>query len=109
MPSFDPAPFLDADTATAYADPRVLRVEPSEKPLFVRLNCSTEEQSKFFQLLDDSERFDVHDPAEVDPAYDNGGFTVYKDEHNDRFILDARVPNLFELALMVWTLWMASL
>ena len=60
------------------------------------------------EVLDAGDRLDVHDEDEVASQYRSGGLTVCKDSSLDRFILDARVPNLFELILMLWTLWMGS-
>lgn len=52
--------------------------------------------------MDDSGRLGVHLPDEVTPDYGSGLFSVVKDQHRDRLIIDSRGANSLESPAQRW-------
>ena len=98
-PSFDPRELLDKQTLAMYDDPlsQALPVDESPSPPVVKVLASAEEKLKLFRKLAETGRLQIFRADEVFPAYAAGVFSVVKDLHRDRLILDARPCNIRSL------------
>ena len=110
-PGFDPVPFFDVNTANAFCNPLDSASCPSrfqgEVPR-VQVNATQEERWLLYKKLAESGRlFPV--PADgIRKRFLSGLFSVLKDAHRDRLILDARPPNMLERVRTAWCQSMAS-
>ena len=98
-PCFDPTPYLDSLSKKIFLDPCQMRRNPDEcsvKPPRLRVHCSRAQKVKLFELLDASQRLQLHLEEEVTPLFGSGLFAVTKDLKRDRLILDSRGANLLE-------------
>ena len=73
----------------------------------MRVRGTKSQQLELFKKLDASHRLGLVDSSLVHGRPRNGLFSVYKNQDKDRLVLDGRPPNLFEIGLKVWTLFMA--
>lgn len=104
-PQFDPSEFLDERSRQIFQDPLSIRTRPEDyvgKKPCLKVHCSTNQKIRLFELLDASDRLGIHTPQEVSPEFASGLFSVPKDLHRDRLILDSRGANLLESPLGRW-------
>lgn len=104
-PEFDPGPYLDPWGKKVFEDPLKRRLSPHEvreAPPKLKVHCSSKQRAALFKLLDDSGRLGVHLPNEVTPDFGSGLFSVVKDQHRDRLIMDSRGANLLETPAQRW-------
>ena len=110
-PSFDPQGFLDPENAAKYSRPLQFAQEPDlelRRPPPVRLRIAEKDKLRFLRLLDESGRLAFVRPSQARVGYENGAFAIPKDGERDRMILDARGPNLLEVAEARWIKSLAS-
>ena len=111
VPSFDPCPYLDEQSAAVFRAPLQHSRDPEthSSPLpFVRVHCSPDKKLQLFNLLDSSGRLGLHAPENVRPKFASGVFAVVKDSEKDRLILDSRPSNELEIPLTKWIGSLAS-
>ena len=109
-PKFDPVPYMDPLTRERYLYPlqhSLAEDEAPEEPPRARFLASKAEKTKFLHRLGESGRLRLVPVALARKRCLNGAFAVPKDLTRDRFILDARGPNLLEEGLTRWTQSMA--
>lgn len=109
-PTFDPSPFLDAETKDLYIHPleHAIEPEPSTVPPRVQVHASFEEKLRLLKLLEKTDRLAFRRISDVPKGYGNGLFSVPKNLHVDRLILDARPANLLQNASNKFIMSMAS-
>lgn len=111
VPSFDPCPYLDEQSAAVFRYPLQHSKDPEQHdtPLpFVRVHCSLDKKLELFNLLDSSKRLGLHRPEDVRGRFASGVFSVVKDSEKDRLILDSRPSNQLEIPLTRWIGSLAS-
>ena len=110
-PKFDPVPFFDAATSEIYCHPIRNATDHSEfagQIPKVRINAKETEKILLFKKLADSRRLAAVCSSKMRGPFQSGLFAVAKNAEKDRLILDARPPNLLEVARTRWCSSMAS-
>ena len=110
-PSFDPLPYFDESTASRYEKPRTLGWSPSEveeAPPVVQVRADRSNKMKLFKKLAESGRLQMIPHDSFHSRYRSGMFSVVKDQHRDRLILDGRPANLLDRAQTKWCRGMAA-
>lgn len=111
VPSFNPVPFLDKQSADVYQNPLQLSLDPdsfSGSIPFVQVHCSRDEKMKLFSLLDSCNRLGLHRESDIRKDFASGLFSVVKSLTLDRLILDSRPANLLEQGEQRWIGSLAS-
>ena len=103
-PSFDPVPYLDEANRETYCRPLQNACCPEEapRPPPVRVRIKASDRLRFLALLDSTGRLGLARKEEVRFEFSNGAFAVPKDQLRDRMVLDARPPNVLEVAERRW-------
>ena len=110
-PSFDPVPYFDESTASRYEKPRSLGKVPSdveENPPVVQIRADKYNRMMLFKKLAESGRLRMIPHDSFHSNYRSGMFSVVKDQHRDRLILDGRPANLLDRSQSKWCRGMAS-
>lgn len=111
VPSFNPVPFLDKQSADVYRNPLQLSLDPdsfSGSIPFVQVHCSRDEKMKLFSLLDSCNRLGLQRESDIRKNFASGLFSVVKSLSLDRLILDSRPANLLEQGEQRWIGSLAS-
>ncbi|CAE7460074.1 unnamed protein product [Symbiodinium sp. CCMP2592] len=111
IPTFDPMPFLDAETRALYARP-LDYVSPLPEGITaprVAVRTKPGKTVAFLKALDDTKRLALVPRQELLSEQRNGVFAVIKDGQRDRLVLDARPPNLVEGGRDRWVGTLGSL
>lgn len=110
-PSFNPRPYMDAETIERYDFPlqtgHVLH-EISEDPPRVSVRATKENKLLLYRKLAESGRLKPVKKSTVLVQYPSGLFAVGKDHLRDRLVLDGRPANLADKAQKKWARAMAS-
>ena len=104
-PMFDPTPFLEEPHLSVYKDPVACATAPAlatEQPPRVRVHTKKGDKMNFLKFLDRHHRLALAADRDVRSAHLCGAFSLVKDSHKDRLILDARAPNQLEETLQTW-------
>lgn len=105
-PKYDPLPFMDDKTGEMFDRPLDHGKEPSdivEKVPIVHIRADPSNKIALLKKLADSGRLQPVPSSCKRGRHISGLFSVGKDLHRDRLILDARPSNLLEAPLTKWT------
>ena len=104
-PSFNPEPYLDYMNRRTYVSPLDYAevVDPDDPRLpAVKIRCKKEDRLKIIEKLDSVNRLALLPARAVRRGFENGLFSLVKDNERDRMILDARRPNFCERSEERW-------
>eukprot|EP00435_Cladocopium_sp_Y103_P065292 s216_g27.t1 len=99
VPSFEAEEFMDEENRAVFLDPLIHAAPPDREkhpPPRVRVRVARKDKLALLEKLDEVERLALVPARLVRAGYENGLFTVPKDETRDRMVLDARPPNCLE-------------
>ena len=99
-PSFDPRPYLDAESREIFERPLQFALKAHEvfEPMpRVRVRASRQRKLDLLATLDQTDRLLLVPSRLVRGEFPNGMFCIPKDLKRDRLILDARRPNAAEI------------
>ena len=110
-PSFNPRPYMDAETIERYDSPLQTGHELgeiSEDPPRVSVRATKENKLLLYRKLAESGRLKPVKKSTVLVNFSSGLFAVGKDHLRDRLVLDGRPANLADKAQKKWARAMAS-
>ena len=110
-PSFDPRPFMDADTVQRYDFPlqtSLVHEGDLEEPPQVTIRATRENKLKLYKKLYETGRLQPLKADTFFAKYPSGLFAVGKDQHRDRMILDGRPANVADRPQRKWARALAS-
>eukprot|EP00435_Cladocopium_sp_Y103_P026206 s860_g6.t1 len=110
-PSFDPRPFMDADTVQRYDFPlqtSLIHEGDLEEPPQVTIRATRENKLKLYKKLYETGRLQPLKADTFFAKYPSGLFAVGKDQHRDRMILDGRPANVADRPQRKWARALAS-
>ena len=105
VPSFNPEPYLDYHNRRTYVSPLDYAevVDPDDPRLpQVKIRCKKGDKAKIVEKLDSVGRLVLLPARTIRRGFENGLFSLVKDEERDRMILDARRPNFCEQSEERW-------
>ena len=109
-PGFDPKPLFDKEALHAYGRPDLCSSEQTpDAPPYVRVNAPRKQRILLYAKLQKAWRLSAPRPQKFPKRFRVGVFSVYKAFGKQRFIIDAKPPNLWEKALCRWTLLLGSI
>lgn len=110
-PEFDPTPFLDEQHRQCYDNPTSLAVETEvvEPPPRVQIKASKQQSKDLLRFLDKHKRLTLAPEQKVRADRCCGAFSLLKDSHKDRLIIDARPANAVEPTLSSFTKTLGSI
>ena len=104
-PSFNPEPYLDYMNRRTYVSPLdyAEALDPDDPRLpAVKIRCKKKDRLKIIEKLDSVDRLALLPARAVRRGFENGLFSLVKDNERDRMILDARRPNFCEKSEERW-------
>ena len=110
-PSFDPTDLFPEPHRQVYRDPisRAKTIDADyDQPPRVRMNATRVNVLGLLEALDSTGRLRLSTLEEIRPSHLCGAFSLVKDLHKDRLIVDARAPNMLEETLDTWCKTLAS-
>ena len=110
-PEFDPTPFLDEQHRQCYDNPtsRAVETEVVEPPPRVQIKASKQQSKDLLRFLDKHKRLTLAPEQKVRADRCCGAFSLLKDAHKDRLIIDARPANAVEPTLSNFTKTLGSI
>ena len=112
VPSFEAEEFMDEENRAVFLDPLSHAAAPDlnqRPPPRVKVRIARRDKLALLEKLDSVERLALVPSSSIRQGYENGLFTVPKDEVRDRMVLDARPPNCLEDNTDVWIRSLGSL
>ena len=112
VPSFEAEEFMDEENRAVFLDPLLYAAAPDldlRPPPRVKVRVARRDKLALLEKLDSVERLALVPSSSIRQGYENGLFTVPKDEVRDRMVLDARPPNCLEENTDLWIRSLGSL